>query len=150
LLSVNLHDDTELLVGEADERDASVIAAAVASCDFAPRTHHVRNGIEVVDFVRCSGRYANRNPSHRPKLILLAAAMPELDGLSALRSLRMHQRSSGIPIVTMLARGHEAAIETSYEFGANGVIVKPDDAVPFTEMVLSICRYWFLVNRVPV
>jgi signal transduction histidine kinase/DNA-binding response OmpR family regulator len=61
-------------------------------------------------------------------LILMDLQMPELDGLSAIREIRRHEREEGaqpVPILALSAHAMAADRERSLEAGADGHLSKP-------------------------
>ena len=60
-----------------------------------------------------------------PDLILLDLMLPGKDGLEVCRILKRDDRTRGIPVVMMTARGDESDIVTGLELGAEDYIVKP-------------------------
>jgi two-component system phosphate regulon response regulator PhoB len=60
-----------------------------------------------------------------PDLILLDLMLPGKDGLEICRTLKRNDRTQGIPVIMMTARGEESDIVTGLELGADDYIVKP-------------------------
>ena len=63
--------------------------------------------------------------SELPDLIVLDLMLPGIDGLEVCRVLRNDQRTRGIPVVMLTAKGEEADIVTGLELGADDYITKP-------------------------
>lgn len=110
-----------------------------------------------------------------PDLILLDLMLPGRDGLEVCRILKRDNRTSGIPVVMMTARGEESDIVTGLELGAEDYIVKPfsprvlcarakavlrrnasvpdlepDDVITIHDMVIHPGRHEVLVKDRPV
>jgi DNA-binding NarL/FixJ family response regulator len=80
------------------------------------------NGFEVVAAVE-NGRDAVRQVSTlKPDLVLMDLAMPEMDGLSAIRELV--RRCAGIKILVLTMHKTEEHIRASLQAGASGYILK--------------------------
>lgn len=60
-----------------------------------------------------------------PNLIVLDLMLPGIDGLEVARRLKQRQKTAGIPIVMLTAKGEEADIVTGLELGADDYITKP-------------------------
>ncbi len=78
--------------------------------------------------VKCaeSGEKAVKSTWHeRPDLIVLDLMLPGIDGLEVARRLKQDQKTAGIPIVMLSAKGEEADIVTGLELGADDYITKP-------------------------
>ena len=63
--------------------------------------------------------------SHQPDLILLDLMLPGLNGLEVCKRLKGNQKTSGIPIVMLTAKGEEADVVLGLELGADDYITKP-------------------------
>lgn len=61
----------------------------------------------------------------QPKLIVLDAMMPGLDGFEVLRRLKGNSGTSGIPVVMLTARKSEDDVLQGLSLGATDYLVKP-------------------------
>jgi CheY-like chemotaxis protein len=76
---------------------------------------HASNGSDAVHQVQESA----------PNLLILDIAMPEMDGLAALRQLRADKRFERLPIIMLTASGLEADAQAARQEGANDFVTKP-------------------------
>ncbi len=60
-----------------------------------------------------------------PSLILLDIMMPEMDGLEAVRLLKMNSATAKIPVIFLTARNSEVDEVVGLELGADDYIIKP-------------------------
>lgn len=60
-----------------------------------------------------------------PDLILLDLMLPGKDGMQICRELKQDEKTRGIPIIMMTARGEESDIVAGLEVGAEDYVVKP-------------------------
>lgn len=58
-------------------------------------------------------------------IILMDVRMPRMTGYEACRRLKNDERTQGIPIVFLSAKGQETEIQTGMEVGASDYILKP-------------------------
>jgi CheY-like chemotaxis protein len=107
----------------------------------------VKDGVEALEFVRCTGAYASRKPIAPIKLVLLDIKMPRMGGLDVLRELKGDDRTHGIPIVMMTSSHQDRDIVDSDRLGANGFVTKPVQLAAFMETVASIGHYWLMANQ---
>ena len=65
----------------------------------------------------------------QPSLILLDWMMPEMDGLSVCRTLKMQENTRNITIIMLTAKSEESDIVLGLEMGAVDYITKPFSCV---------------------
>jgi two-component system response regulator len=109
----------------------------------------VRDGVEAIEFLFGNGRYAHRDVSHVPTVILLDLKLPKLDGLGVLKRLRAEERTRTLPVVVLTSSSQDADVIASYNLGANSYVRKPVEFGAFVEAVSSLGLYWVLLNRPP-
>jgi CheY-like chemotaxis protein len=115
---------------------------------FLNKVFWVQDGVEALDFIRCTGSYESR-PHQLPKLVLLDMKMPRLDGFSVLREMKSAEATRSIPVVMMSSSSQDRDLAKAYQLGVNGYAVKP---IHFSELVKaleSVGMYWLRVNLVP-
>ncbi len=141
-------EQVEILLVEDNPEDAEMTMRALRKRNLANQVHWVKDGAEALDFLFCSGAYAERQPRHRPKLVLLDIKMPKIDGIEVLRRVKGSELKT-IPVVVMTSSNEERDVLESYRLGVNSYIVKPVQFEAFLETVASIGLYWLLTNRAP-
>ena len=139
----------DILLVEDNQYDAEMLMRALKKHNFLNKVLWVKDGAEALDFLRCTGPFADRDPSEMPKLVLLDLKMPKVGGVDVLRYIKADEKSRGVPVLMVTSSNEERDVVECYELGANGFVVKPVDFAHFTEAVAKIGMYWLLVNRVP-
>jgi CheY-like chemotaxis protein len=71
---------------------------------------------------------------HKPDLILMDLAMPQMDGLTATETIRTIENGAGIPIIAVSAFS-EHFYDKAIEAGCNDIIEKPVDFNKLISMV---------------
>jgi len=61
----------------------------------------VSDGAEALDFLFGTGKYAGRDLSNMPAVILLDLKLPKIDGLEVLRQLRSNELTKLLPVVIL-------------------------------------------------
>ena len=140
----------EILLVEDNPNDEMLALHAFRKHNLANKVHVVRDGAEALEFIFCTGRYAQRRIENGPKVILLDLKLPLVDGIEVLRRIKSDPRTEMIPVVVMTSSKEERDIAESYHLGVNSYIVKPVDFDQFTEAVKQLGYYWMLLNQPPV
>jgi two-component system, response regulator len=145
-----LENIVEILLVEDNPNDVRLTLHALRRYNLSNNIHVVRDGAEALDFVFCTGAYAQRHITQVPKVILLDLKLPLVNGLEVLQRLNTDSRTSMIPVVVLTSSREERDIVESYRLGVNSYITKPVDFEQFTEAVRSLGMYWVLLNQPPV
>lgn len=139
----------ELLLVEDSAFDAELTITALREKHLANNLYHVEDGAEALDFVFARGRYADREASVLPSLILLDLKMPRVDGLEVLRQLKEDAATKSIPVVVLTSSKEDPDIKRCYALGANSYIVKPVSFDNFSKVVTEVGLYWAVLNVGP-
>jgi CheY-like chemotaxis protein len=139
----------EILLVEDNERDAEMTMRALKKCNFVNKLHWVEDGVEALEFIRCTGRFESRRPANPLKLVLLDLKMPRLDGLDVLKALKADPATRSIPVVVMTSSNEERDVADSYKLGVNGYVTKPVEFEPFMQQIAHIGMFWLLENQGP-
>lgn len=140
----------EILLVEDNPNDVKLTLHAFKKHHLGNSIHVVRDGVEALDFLFCTGAYTNRQIAQHPKVILLDLKLPKIDGLEVLRRIRADARTQQIPVVVLTSSREDRDLIESYKLGINSYIVKPTDFEQFIEATRSLGMYWVLLNHPPV
>jgi CheY-like chemotaxis protein len=138
----------EILLVEDSETDAEMTLRALAKGNVANKIMWVKDGVEALEFIECTGAYSQR-PKHNPRLILLDIKMPRLDGIEVLRRLKSDDSTRMIPVVILTSSAEERDVVETYRLGVNSFLVKPVDFKEFVEVVSHTGLFWMAMNKVP-
>ena len=75
---------------------------------------------------------------HRPALVLMDVRLPDMDGVEALRRLRVDGRTTSIPVLAVTAQAMKGDAERFREAGFDGYLSKPVD---IDELLASIKQH---------
>ncbi len=139
----------EILLVEDNPNDVELTLHALRKHNIANNVHVVRDGEEALDFIFCTGAYAARNITERPKVILLDLKLPKVDGHEVLRKIKADPLTRTIPVIVLTSSREDRDVVESYRLGVNSYIRKPVDFEQFTEAVRTLGMYWLLLNEVP-
>jgi two-component system response regulator len=138
----------EILLVEDNPNDEKLALHAFKKHNLANQVHVVRDGAEALEFIFCTGAYADRQ-FENPRLILLDKKLPLVDGMEVLRQIRAEPRTHLVPVVMLTSSAEERDIIESYKLHVNSYIVKPVDFEQFSEAVRHLGYYWLLLNKQP-
>lgn len=138
-----------ILLVEDNPDDEALTVRALHKNKIANNLVVVRDGVEALDFLFCSGPYSERDPNELPEVILLDLKLPKVDGLEVLRQVRANERTRLLPIVILTSSKEEQDLLKSYSFGANSYIRKPVDFSQFVEAIHQLGMYWLVLNEAP-
>jgi two-component system response regulator len=144
-----LENVVEILLAEDNPNDVRLTLHALRNYNLTNNIHVVRDGAEALDFIFCTGEYAQRNMAQSPKVVLLDLKLPLVTGLEVLQQIKTDERTRLIPVVVLTSSREERDIVDSYRLGVNSYITKPVDFEQFTEAVRALGMYWALLNQAP-
>ena len=107
----------------------------------------VSDGIEALEYLFATGRYASRDAREVPALILLDLKLPKLGGIEVLQKVREDERTRLVPVVILTSSSEEEDIVASLKNGANSYVRKPVDFGRFVEQLQRLHVYWMLVHE---
>ncbi|HLF99107.1 MAG TPA: response regulator [Acidimicrobiia bacterium] len=139
----------EILFVEDDPADVRLTLESFGDNHLANRVHVARDGAEALEYIFCTGRYADRQIADVPKLILLDLKLPLVNGLDVLEAIKRDARTRAIPVVVLTSSRENPDIQRAYQLGVNSYIVKPVNFEQFRKAVLTVGLYWAVMNEPP-
>jgi CheY-like chemotaxis protein len=138
-----------ILLVEDNADDEELTLRALKKNHIGNKVFIVRDGAEALDFLFCTGIYADRDPREMPQVTLLDLKLPKVDGLEVLRRLRADPRTHTLPIVILTSSNEERDVVEGYQLGANSYVRKPVDFNEFLEAARQLGLYWLVLNNAP-
>ena len=139
----------DILMVEDNPNDEELTLHELRKYHLANTIQVVRDGQEALEYIFCTGRYADRDVNEHPHVILLDIKLPFIDGLEVLRRVKQDPRTRTIPVVMLTSSREAQDLRECYRLGANGYVVKPVDAKHFTQVITNIGAYWAATNEPP-
>ena len=137
-----------LLVEDNPDVEALTLRALKKN-NIGNQLHVAHDGVEALDFIFCTGPYADRDPRDQPQVVLLDLKLPKVDGLEVLRRIRTDNRTQRLPVVILTSSNEEQDLITGYNLGVNSYVRKPVDFNEFIEAVRQLGLYWLVLNEAP-
>jgi CheY-like chemotaxis protein len=138
-----------ILLAEDDPDDALMAREALEENRLANSLVIVEDGEELMDYLYCRNKYADRNKNNRPGLILLDLNMPRKDGREALKEIKADPDLKRIPIVVLTTSQAEEDIFRTYDLGVNSFICKPVSFDSLVQIMKTLSKYWFEIVELP-
>lgn len=148
-MSENIQPVT-FLMAEDDPDDRLLIKEAFRENHAANSIHFVKDGVELLNYLRQQDKYTNPGDAPSPDLILLDLNMPRKDGREALEEIKTDPYLRHIPVVVLTTSSAEEDIMRSYDKGAASYIIKPVKFSGLVEAIKGLKQYWEQVVRLPV
>lgn len=142
------YEHVQILLVEDSKADAEMTVRTLKRRGIANNIEWVRDGVEALDYLYCTGAYAGRTNGY-PKLVLMDLKMPRMNGLQVLERMKQDPRTKTIPVVMMTSSREEGDLLASYRLGVNSFVVKPVEFSDFAETVAQVGMYWILANVAP-
>ena len=137
------------LLVEDNPDDEALTMRALKQSKLANEIVITRDGNEALEFLFATGKYAGRDVSHTPAVILLDLKLPKLSGLEVLQQLRGDPRTRLVPVVVLTSSSEDEDMMRSYQLGANSYVRKPVVFGRFADAVSQLGLYWMLLNQPP-
>jgi CheY-like chemotaxis protein len=138
------------LIAEDDPDDRFLIKEAFQESLLTNSLYFVQDGVELLDYLRRQGKFANPVDAPPADLILLDLNMPRKDGREALAEIKSDPHLRYIPVVVLTTSKAEEDIMRSYDIGAASYITKPVTFDGLVEAIKQLKQYWVQIVRLPV
>jgi CheY-like chemotaxis protein len=136
----------EILLVDDNLGDVVLTQEALKSATITNRVSTAHDGLEALEFLRRTGKFAN---APRPDLILLDINMPRMNGCELLGEIRGDEKLKLLPVVILTSSEAEDDIRRAYGIGANCFVTKPADLDEMVKIVQSIDHFWTTVAKLP-
>jgi two-component system, response regulator len=137
----------EILLVEDNPDDVELTLRAFRKSHVANEVVVARDGVEALEYLFATGRYADRDPDALPQVVLLDLNLPRVDGLEVLQRVRSHPKTKLLPVVILTSSTEERDLVNGYSLGANSYVRKPVDFEQFADSVRQLGLYWLLLNQ---
>lgn len=144
-----LNKSFTIIMADDDEDDRLLAQDAMEAAGGSYLCHTVGDGQELLDYLRCEGKYSGNESCEAPSVILLDLNMPILDGRDTLKQLKNDPRLSSIPVVILSTSSADEDISEGYGLGASSYMIKPTDFGSLVSMMQCFNTYWFEHASIP-
>ena len=138
-----------ILLVEDNPDDVQLTLRALKKSKIMNEVVVAQDGVEALDYLFGTGKYAGRDTNAKPQVVLLDLKMPKMDGLEVLQRIRKDERTRILPVVVLTTSSEDRDRVESYKLGANSYIRKPVDFNQFADAVQQLGLYWLVLNEAP-
>jgi CheY-like chemotaxis protein len=139
-----------VVIAEDDEDDIMLLENALQAIACEHTIRIVRDGRELLDYLKGEGKYEDRKRYPFPNVLILDIKMPRLSGLDVLRWLSRHPECSVMPTIVFSASDMEQDIRQAYQLGASAYFVKPMAFQNLKEVLRSMFEFWGKCAKPPL
>ena len=131
---------TTVVIAEDDEGHATLVSRNLQRAGLATRPILLRDGHEALDYMHRRGPWFDR-AVHDGLAMVMDLNMPRLGGLEVLRQMKADDTLARIPVFVLTTTDNPSELERCYALGAAACIVKPVDAVHFSQAIQSLAQF---------
>ena len=139
--------NSAVLLAEDDENFVMLIKLAFERAGLANPLHVVRNGAEVIEYLKGEGKFSDRTVSPLPCLLLLDLKLPLQNGFDVLSWMRSTPGLKRLAVVILSSSDEPCDLERAYDLGANSYAVKPSGFEELMEFLKRLQGWWLTVNQ---
>ena len=138
-----------ILMADDDDDDYLLTKKALKESKLLNTLCRVKDGEELLDYLKCRGQFTENRLCGRPGVILLDLNMPKKDGREALKEIKSDPDLKDIPVVVFTTSKAEEDIYKSYQLGVNSFITKPVTFEGLLQVIQTLGKYWFEIVELP-
>jgi CheY-like chemotaxis protein len=128
------------LLVEDDEVDVMNVKRAF-------RMNHITNPLFVAENgLEALAKLRNGDVPQGRRIVLLDLNMPKMNGIEFLRELRSDPALAATPVVVLTTSNNDRDKIEAYNFNVAGYLVKPVTFGEFSELMVTLNKYWTLVE----
>ena len=135
-----------ILVAEDDETDVFLLQRAFRKVELPNPVVVVPDGLACIEKLA----HAKTHPEERlPGLVMLDLKMPRRSGLQVLEWMRAEPVMRSIPVLIFSSSANQSDVESAYDRGASGFLIKPPSATERLD-VASFIKHWLRLIQPPL
>ncbi len=138
-----------IVMADDDDDDYLLTQKALKESKLLNKLHRVKDGEELLEYLRHEGDYTDVDAYERPGIILLDLNMPRKDGREALKEIKSDPKLRNIPVVVFTTSKAEEDIYKTYELGVNSFITKPVTFDKLIKVMQALGTYWLEIVELP-
>jgi len=129
-----------ILLVEDDEVDVMNVKRAFEKNHITNPLFVAGNGLEALEKLR------NGEVPQDRRIVLLDLNMPRMNGIEFLRRLRSDPALAATPVIVLTTSNNDHDKIEAYNLNVAGYLVKPVTFAEFSELMVTLNKYWTLVE----
>jgi CheY-like chemotaxis protein len=129
-----------ILLVEDDEIDVKNVKRAFLKNHITNPLFVAENGLQALEMLR-----GGEVPKHR-RIVLLDLNMPRMNGIEFLEELRKDPELTSTPVIVLTTSNDDLDKINAYNFNVAGYLVKPVTFPAFSDLMVTLNKYWTLVE----
>ena len=135
----------KILLVEDNDDHAHLIMGIIEATAADHTIFRVSNGEEALTYLDS----ATDSETQWPDVVMLDMKMPFLNGIETLAEIRGRKRQSDVPVVIVSTSDSANEIQSAFQSGANGYVVKPLQYDDLKIKIGDFIHYWSQVSETP-
>lgn len=132
-----MNEETVILLAEDDKGHAGLIKRGLRRASINNRIINFIDGQEVLDFLLHEGP-APRRENGESYVLLLDIRMPRVDGIEVLRTMKLSDGLSKVPVIIVSTTDNEETMQMCLRLGCEKYVVKPVDYEEFQQTISDL------------
>ncbi len=137
-----------ILLVDDSEAELELMRVYLAAWQGALHIDTAADGAEALDYLLRRGRFAQR-AGELPCLVVIDNKMPVMNGIDAVREMRLSPLLRWLPIVMWTGSADPGDIRRAHESGVTSYLVKPSRPALAREALQAVVKYWIELNHAP-
>jgi two-component system response regulator len=133
-----VENEKYILLTEDNPDDVTLTRIAFRKAGVTNRLDVVWDGVEAMEFLFGTGRYAGRDLTNKPAVILLDLKLPLLNGVQVLKAIRENVNTKDIPVIVLTSSMETSDQRACNHCGVTEYLQKPGSLSKFIEIVAHI------------
>ncbi len=138
-----------ILLVEDNPDDVKLTLKAFQRWRVLNRVDVALDGVEALEYLYGTGKFAGRDATVLPALIVLDLKMPRINGIEVLQRIRADEKTKLVPVAIFTTSNEEKDRVESSALGANAYIRKPVKFSQFGEVIQQLGA-WLALDTSPL
>jgi len=131
-----------ILIADDDDDDAKAFKDVLKKAGITNPVLRVRDGEDVISYLKGEGKYENRKKFPLPSVLLLDLKMARVGGFSVLEWLKPQKEFKDILAVVLSGHNDLENVRRAYHLGARSFLMKPCHPQEVQNLMRAYSSYW--------